>query len=137
MDVKKMVKEMIQSRPVIIGTAVAVILYFVSYFLAGQNLMLPLLMLGGILVGYMVGGDFKNGLFNGTIMGVVTGIINVVLLVIMVMIQGGNTILISALAGSLIIYLVLQIILAAAGGFFGSIIRTESELDRSPAEESD
>lgn len=132
-----MVKEMIQLRPVIIGTAVAVILYFVSYFLAGQNLMLPLLMLGGMLVGYMVGGDLKNGVFNGTIMGVVTGIINVVLLIIMVLIQGASTVLISALGVQLIIYLVLQIILAAAGGFFGSMIRTESELDRSPAEESD
>jgi Family of unknown function (DUF5518) len=130
-----MVKEIIQSRPVIIGTAVAVILYFVSYFLAGQNLMLPLLMLGGILVGYMVGGDLKIGVFNGTIMGVVTGIINIVLLIIMVLVQGANTVLISALAGSLVIYLILQIILAAAGGFFGSMIRTESELDRFPIEE--
>lgn len=127
---------MIQSRPVIIGTAVAVIIYFVSYFLAGQNLMLPVLMLGGILVGYMVGGDLKNGVINGTIMGVVTGIINVVLLIIMVLIQGANTVLISELTGSIIVYLVLQIILAAAGGFFGSMIRTESELDRTPAEES-
>jgi hypothetical protein len=132
-----MVKEMIQSRPIIIGTAIAVLLYFVSYLLAGQNLMFPLLMLGGILVGYMVGGDLKNGAFNGTIMGVVTGIINIVLLIIMVLLQGANTALISALAGTLIISLIFQIILGAAGGFFGSIIRTESELDRFPSEESD
>jgi len=137
MEVKNMAKEMIQTRPIMIGTAIVVILYFVTYLLAGQNLMFPLLMLGGILVGYMVGGDIKNGAFNGTIMGVVTGIINIVLLIIMVMIQGANTVLISALAGTLILYLVLQIILAAAGGFFGSMIRTETELGRFPTGKSE
>lgn len=132
-----MVKEMIQWRPVTIGTAIAVILYFVSYFIAGVNLMFPLLMFGGLLVGYMVGGDTKNGAFNGTIMGLVTGVINVILLVVMVMIQGASTVLIVALAVSLVIYLIMQIILAAAGGVFGSMVRTESELERSPAEESE
>ena len=59
-----MVKETIQWRPVIIGTAIAVILYFVSYFIAGVNLMFPLLMLGGLLVGYMAtrGGAAALGL---------------------------------------------------------------------------
>jgi hypothetical protein len=132
-----MVKEMIQWRPVIIGTAIAVILYFVSYFIAGVNLMFPLLMLGGLLVGYMVGGDTKNGAFNGTIMGLVTGVINVILLIVMIMIQGASTTLIVALAVTLIIYLIMQIILAAAGGVFGSLVRAESELKRSPAEESE
>ena len=127
----------IKSRPIIIGATVSVILYFVSYLLAGLNLMFFVLMIGGMLVGYMVGGDFKNGVFNGTIMGIVAGIINVVLAIIVVLIQGASSILISALAGTFIISIVLQIILAAAGGFFGSIIRTESELDRSPTEQQD
>ncbi len=132
-----MVKETIQLRPVLIGTAIATILYFVSYFLAGQNLMFPVLILGGMLVGYMVGGDIKNGAFNGTIMGVLTGIINVLLLIVMITIQGGSMVIVSTLAVTFIIFIVFQIILAAAGGVFGSVIRTESELDRYPAEKSD
>lgn len=117
-----MANNMIQWRPIIIGTIIAVILSVLS--MLSQGLLTADFLLAGIAVGFMVKGTIKEGTINGTIMGVIGAVIFLVILVIIYASQGYGA-LITSILSYLVLYVIADIVLAVAGGALGSLIRAE------------
>lgn len=125
-----MTKDLIEWKTIIIGIVVVIALYAISYF-SGQNMVLTDFLVAGIAVGFMVGGDIKDGAINGVIFGVIGAIIVALILVAIYSIAGYGAYL-GLLASSMLTYLILEIVVALAGGILGSLIRAESEKTKSP-----
>jgi len=129
-----MIKEILKWRPVIIGVAMVLTLYVISDIISGISLVLPAFLLAGITVGFMINETEKNGAINGAILGLIGGLIVNGILILMMYLQGYGDYLVSIISTCLI-YLVLEIVIAAVGGVFGSLIRCE--FDKSEMEEDE
>jgi len=125
-----MVDSMIEWRPIIIGIIIALILDFLSVIT--QGLINPAFLLAGIAVGYMVGGTWKKGVINGAIFGLIGAIIATVIIIILFASQYGSDVL-GLLAGTMILYFIVEIVTAIVGGALGFFIVAESE--KNPIEE--
>lgn len=123
-----MIKEIIKWRPLIIGIILVVALYIVSDVISGQNILLPAFILGGIAVGFMVGGEIKKSAINGVFLGLIGGIIVSVILMIMMYYQGYGEYM-GSMITTIVLYIVLEIVLGTIGGVFGSLIEAESLKD--------
>lgn len=132
LEVKKMINDDIQWKPVVIGIIIAIAFYIVSDIVSGQNFILSTFLLAGIAVGFMVGTDIKRGAINGAITGVIAGIIAMVIVVAMYSMYGIGSAVIGALMGTFLTYLIIEVVLAIIGGVLGSIIKKESIIDRFP-----
>jgi hypothetical protein len=120
-----MVKEIVKWRPVIIGVVIVAVLYATADIISGVSLTLPSFLLVGIIVGYIINSSEKEGAINGAIMGLIGGIIVNGILVVIMMAQGYGDYLVSIISTT-VIYIILEIIIAAAGGVLGTLIRAES-----------
>lgn len=129
-----MIKEILKLRPVIIGVAMVLTLYVISDIISGINFVLPAFLVAGIAVSFMINETEKNGAINGAIMGLIGGLIVNGILIVMMYVQGYGDYLVSIISTCLI-YLVLEIVIGAVGGVFGSLIRFE--FDKSEMEEYD
>jgi hypothetical protein len=128
------IKEILKPRPVIIGVAMVLTLYVISDIISGISLVLPAFLLAGIAVGFMINETEKNGAINGVMLGLIGGLIVNGILILMMFLQGYGDYLVSIISTCLI-YLVLEIVIAAVGGVFGSLIRCE--FDKSEIEEDE
>jgi len=130
--VDSVIKEILKWRPVAIGVAMVLTLYVISDIISGITLVLPTFLLAGIAVGFIINETEKNGVINGAILGLIGGVIVNGILISMMYLQGYGDYLVSIISTCLI-YLVLEIVIAAVGGVFGSLIRCE--FDKSEMEE--
>lgn len=124
-----MVKEMIKWRPLIIGVVLVLTLYAIADIISGVSLVLPSFLLAGIIVGFMINSNEKEGAVNGAILGVIGGLIVNIVLIIMMCLEGYGDYLTSIISTCLI-YLVLEILIAAVGGVLGILIKAESDKDK-------
>lgn len=121
-----MVKEMIKWRPLSIGVVIVVTLYAIADIVSGVSLVLPSFLLVGIVVGFMINSNEKEGAVNGAILGVIGGLIVNMILISMMFLEGYGDYLTSIISTCLI-YLVLEILIAAVGGVLGTLIKSESD----------
>ena len=128
-----MIKEILKWRPVIIGVAMVLTLYVISDIISGISLVLPAFLLVGIAVGFMINETEKNGAIHGVILGLIGGLIVNGILILTMYLQGYGDYLVSIISTCLI-YLVLEIVIAAVGGVFGSLIRWEFDKSEIKAE---
>jgi hypothetical protein len=136
-----MIKELIKLKPLIIGIIIAVTLYIVSDIISGQSILLPSFILAGIALGFMVGGNIKNGVLenhrfsehqnivlgaiNGALLGIIGGLIVSAILIAMMYLQGYSEYM-GSIISTVVLYIGLEIVMGAVGGVFGSLIKTES-----------
>ena len=99
-------------------------IYVISDIISGVSLILPAFLLVGIAVGFMINETEKNGAIHGVILGLIGGLIVNGILILMMYLQGYGDYLASRISTCLI-YLVLEIVIAAVGGVLGSLIRCE------------
>jgi hypothetical protein len=122
--------EIIKRRPLIIGIAIILVMYFSSY-VSGVDLLLPSFLLAAIAVGFMVNENIKTGAINGAVLGLVGGLIINVFFIVMLYVQGYGD-YISSIIMTYLIYFVIEIIFAAIGGVLGALIQTETLEDVEP-----
>ncbi len=125
--------EIIKRRPLIIGIAIILVMYFTSY-VSGVDLLLPSFLLAAIAVGFMVNENIKTGAVNGAVLGLVGGLIINVFFIVMLFTQGYGD-YISSIIMTYLIYFVIEIIFAAVGGALGALIQTETLEDVEPDSE--
>lgn len=126
---------MIQKRPVVIGIAIIAVLYLIS-LVSGQSLLFPSFLMTGIIVGYMVGGSPKNGAINGAIFGLIAAIIVTLLMTIILYLQGAAAYL-GLIASTLLVYFIVEVVVAVVGGVIGTFVKAEAELDRNYDEDEE
>ncbi|MEN6330249.1 MAG: DUF5518 domain-containing protein [Methanobacteriaceae archaeon] len=119
-----MLKEIIKWRPLLIGALITVTSYMISY-LSGESVYFASFLLGGIIVGFMIGNNLKNGAINGLISGIIAGITVNIIYIIILTSQGYASYLGYVLSG-LSIYIVMEVVVSAVGGVFGSVVRAEA-----------
>jgi len=129
-----MIKEIVKWRPVIIGVILVTALYILSDVISGISLMLPAFLMAGIAVGFMINGSEKNGAINGVILGLIGALVINVILIGTLYLEGYGDYIVSIISMCLI-YIVLEILIGAIGGVFGSLIRAESMKNSESAEE--
>jgi hypothetical protein len=117
--------EIIKRRPLIIGIAIIFAIYIISDMIAGVSLLLPSFLLAGIAVGFMVKEDLKTSAINGAVLGLISSIIVNLILIGMIYLQGYGDYIVSIIL-TYLIYIVMEIVVAAVGGVLGSLIRSES-----------
>jgi hypothetical protein len=117
---------MIKWRPLLMGVAIALLLYIPSSMVFSQNSLLSDFLLAGIAVGLMLGVNIKNGVVNGAIMGVIAAIIVAVMIVILFSAEGASFLVLGAILGNMVIYLLMAVVLALVGGAMGSWMRAEA-----------
>ncbi len=120
-----MINDLIKWRPIFIGIIIVLGLYLISSLLSGSNTTLSDFLIVSIAVGFMVGGKIKNGAINGVIFGAIAGVIVTLVMLAMYTLQGYGAYL-SYMAYSLVLYLVIEIIIAVIGGLLGSLIKIEA-----------
>lgn len=121
-----MIKDLFKWKPIIIGVIMMIAFYAVSSIISGLNITLPAFLLVAIFVGFMVGGQIKDGAINGTIFGLLAGVVISLFMVITYVVEGYGAYL-GFVLNSLLVFFVLEIIIAAAGGLLGALVRRESE----------
>jgi fructose-specific phosphotransferase system IIC component len=119
-----MLKEIIKWRPSLIGALIVAASYVAAYF-SGESLLFSSFLLGGIIVGYMVNENWKSGAINGLISGIIATLI-VNLFSIILLVSQGYAAYLTVILSSLVVYVVMELVLSAVGGIFGSLIRSES-----------
>jgi hypothetical protein len=117
--------EIIKRRPLIIGIAIIFAIYIISDMISGVSLLLPSFLLAGIAVGFMIKEDLKTSAINGAVLGLISSIIVNLILIGMIYLQGYGDYIVSIIL-TYLIYIVMEIVVAAVGGVLGSLIRTES-----------
>lgn len=123
----------IQWGPVKIGVIIASAFFLVSEIISFLNFALQIFLFTGIAVGFMVGTDIKRGAINGAITGIIASLIVLLILVVTYSILGWGSYLINALdTGSILTFLIIEVILTVIGGVLGSVIKKESIMDRFP-----
>ncbi len=115
---------MVEWRPLIIGIFFALAVYAVS-LLSGQTTGYLAFLLGGVAVGYMIGGEIKDGAINGAILGLITALITTLILIIQLISFGLGSVIAAALP-QILILIATQFIIALVGGILGSLIKEES-----------
>lgn len=123
--VNKMNMEIIKRNPLIIGIAIILSMYVIGDMVTGVSLLLPSFLLAGIVVGFMINDDIKTGAINGVILGLISGILINVILIAMMYLQGYGNYIVSILLFN-VIYLVIEIVIAAFGGVLGCLIQAET-----------
>lgn len=120
-----MINDLVKWRPIFIGVIVVLALYLISSLLSGANTTLSDFLIASIAVGFMVGGKIKDGAINGAIFGVISGIIITLVMVVMYTLQGYGAYL-SYMESSLVLYLIIEIVIAVIGGILGSLVKLEA-----------
>ncbi len=124
-----MIKEIVKWKPISIGIILVVTLYVISDLISGVSILLPAFLLAGIVVGFIINENEKNGAINGAILGLIGGLIVNVFLIVYYYYLGYGDYISSILLYS-VMNVVLQIVVAAVGGVLGSLIKTESVKNR-------
>jgi fructose-specific phosphotransferase system IIC component len=130
-----MLKEIIKWRPSLIGALIVAASYVAAYF-SGESLLFSSFLLGGIIVGYMVNENWKSGAINGLISGIIATLI-VNLFSIILLVSQGYAAYLTVILSSLVVYVVMELVLSAVGGIFGSLIRSESLPSAATAESAE
>lgn len=120
-----MIGEILKLKPLVIGVFIVLALYIISDLFSGISIVLPAFLIAGIAVGFMVNKSIKNGAINGVIFGLVSGLIVNVIMLIMVCLQGFGA-YVTGMAITFVIYIIVEIVIAAVGGVLGSLIKAES-----------
>jgi len=116
---------MVEWRPLIVSIFFALAVYVVL-LLSSINGGYLAVLLGGIAVGYMIDGNFKDGVIHGAILGLIMGIVTLVVLIIQIASYGLLSAIAGALLQSIIILLVIEIVIGLIGGILGTVINSES-----------
>jgi|WetSurMetagenome_2_1015567.scaffolds.fasta_scaffold1033799_2 hypothetical protein len=117
---------MVEWRPLIIGIIFALSIYVISSYIYGQTGGFLAFLLGGVAVGYMIGGDLKEGAIHGAVLGLITALIPTIILVIEVASSGLGSAIMGAVAQQLLIIIVIQLVIAVIGGALGTVMKEES-----------
>jgi Na+/proline symporter len=130
-------ENIIKWRTVLIGVVVILASYVISDIMSWVSIILPLFLLVGLLVGFIINETEKNAAINGVVFGVIGGIVTNAILVVLMSLQGYGA-FIEGIIATALIYVVLEIIVAAVGGVLGSLLRIEfdkSEMEYEEVEE--
>jgi fructose-specific phosphotransferase system IIC component len=119
-----MLKEIIKWRPSLIGAMIVMATYLAANF-SGENILFSSFLLGGIIVGYMVNQNWKNGAINGLISGIIAALI-VNLISIILLVSQGYASYLTVILSSLAYYMVMELVLSTVGGVLGFLVRSES-----------
>jgi hypothetical protein len=132
-----MVKELIKRKPVLIGVITVIAFYVVSNILSNLNATLPTFLAIGIVVGFMVGEDFKTGAINSALFGAIGAVIISLILVVTYILYGYGAYL-GYVAQGLVISFVLYVVTAIVGGLIGTQVKIESDsIEAEPVEQSE
>lgn len=121
---------MIDQKNIIIGTVLAVVLVGILGNLIPLVGGIIAMIAAGIVVGYLVNGNFKIGAVNGALVGLFTGIAYILLIYAFLVFTGkfsekvvGGLIILSL--GSIPVYTLLGL----GGGIIGSVIKSRQQMD--------
>ncbi|MGB9936165.1 MAG: DUF5518 domain-containing protein [Methanobacterium sp.] len=109
---------MINWKAITIGFILTVIFALILNSFIGEIGSYISILIAGIIVGYLIKGNWINGAFHGAMIGILGGIIAVIILLIV-----GGFVVIMDDTFSILIRIVLDVILGAIGGAAGTIIR--------------